>query len=332
MSTREIIKILREMSAKCEWFPILDLVEIIASYVYETPTKCIQTLTGHTRSINIVVELKNGFLASGADDCEIKIWEIPNCIKTLYGHALKVRTLIQLKNEDLVSGSWDTTIRIWRKYVCMQTLTGHKQAVCALTELKDGMFASGSWDTTVRIWKRDNERYCCTQVLRTHISVYSMVELADGSLGVAGNSKSLEFPLKSIAIWRKKDNISYDEDAVMIINGMSMVKSIIELKNNLLVSGSYDNIIRIWRLNDNYTCIQSLHDHKEVISSLVLLKDGSFASGSWDHTIKIWKCAGNSYFCDKTLVAHESLVESVIELKNGLLASASDDGTIKIWE
>ena len=36
---------------------------------------CIQTLTGHTRSVTDLLELKNGNIVSGSEDGTIKIWE-----------------------------------------------------------------------------------------------------------------------------------------------------------------------------------------------------------------------------------------------------------------
>ena len=47
---------------------------------------CISTMTGHNSWVKCLIQLLNGYIASGADDKTIKIWDNNNCIKTFYGH------------------------------------------------------------------------------------------------------------------------------------------------------------------------------------------------------------------------------------------------------
>ena len=49
-------------------------------------------LTGHTGRINSLVELKNGYLASGSDDRTIRIWDVENekTLSILTGHSNQV--------------------------------------------------------------------------------------------------------------------------------------------------------------------------------------------------------------------------------------------------
>jgi WD40 repeat protein len=72
--------------------------------------------TGHSDGFNCLIELKNGYLASGSLDETIKIWntETGDCIKTFSGHSDSVNCLISLKNGYFASGSSDNTINLWK--------------------------------------------------------------------------------------------------------------------------------------------------------------------------------------------------------------------------
>ena len=56
-----------------------------------------------------------------------------------------------------------------------------------------------------------------------------------------------------------------------------------------LVSGSWDNSIKLWNL-DCYSEIKTYSDHSCEVNGVCFSPDGkTFASGSWDRTIKVWK-------------------------------------------
>ena len=68
--------------------------------------------------VRSVIELRNGKLASGSDDCTIRIWDLEKYdgeegfCRVLEGHD-EVRSVIEISNGKLVSGLNDETIRIW---------------------------------------------------------------------------------------------------------------------------------------------------------------------------------------------------------------------------
>ena len=73
------------------------------------------TLEGHEDFVCSLAVLEDGRLASGSDDCTIKIWDlaIGACVATLEGHDDAVRSLAVLEGGRLASGSDDWTIRTW---------------------------------------------------------------------------------------------------------------------------------------------------------------------------------------------------------------------------
>ena len=55
-----------------------------------------------------------------------------------------------------------------------------------------------------------------------------------------------------------------------------------------IVSGSYDNTIKIWDANTG-ACLQTLTGHSGGVESVAYSPDGTkIISGSWDRTVKIW--------------------------------------------
>ena len=65
-----------------------------------------------------------------------------------------VNTLVLLKDGTLASGADDQTIRLWSTTTgegC-RTLTDHNHWVTSLVVLQDGTLASGSVDQTIRLW------------------------------------------------------------------------------------------------------------------------------------------------------------------------------------
>ena len=62
-----------------------------------------------------LIELKNGHIASGHGDGQIRIWDqrTKKCMEEWKGHTDRVNTLIKINNDNIVSCSSDRTIRIW---------------------------------------------------------------------------------------------------------------------------------------------------------------------------------------------------------------------------
>ena len=118
------------------------------------------------------------------------------------------------------------------------------------------------------------------------------------------------------------------------------VKCLLELDNGIIVTGSDDKSIKLWKNEIN---IKTIEEHTNSVRTFCQINSKYFASGSFDCTIKIWEI--NSWVCVQTLVGHDSNVICIISLKynnkNGninysrnptLIASCSNDKTLKIWE
>jgi 3-deoxy-D-manno-octulosonate 8-phosphate phosphatase KdsC-like HAD superfamily phosphatase len=157
--------------------------------------------------------------------------------------------------------------------------------------------------------------------------VWSVIQLSDGRLASASRDNTVK-------IWNVNNgtcertlsgHIKIDIDVVSRTVG---VISVIQLSDGRLASGSSDNTVKIWNV-DNGTCERTLSGHSEAVHILIQLSDGRLASASRDNTVKIWNV--NNGTCERTLSDHSEYVWKLIQLSDGRLASGSSDKTVKIW-
>ena len=79
------------------------------------------------------------------------------------------------------------------------------------------------------------------------------------------------------------------------------VRSLCEMNNGNLISGSYDQTIKIWNINEE-KCLKTIEPKSDFVFALVLLDDMKLACGFENNTIQIWNL--NNYSCIQTLTEH----------------------------
>jgi WD40 repeat protein len=99
----------------------------------------------------------------------------------------------------------------------------------------------------------------------------------------------------------------------------------------MIVSGLYDNIVKIWDASSS-ACLKTLKGHSGLVNSVAFLHNSKMVvSGSYDYTVKIWDASSSA--CLKTLKGHSCLVSSVAFLHNSkMIVSRLYDYTVKIWD
>ena len=115
-------------------------------------------LVGHNDSVNDMILLDGGLMASASDDQSIIIWDLTTkqTIHRLFGHTMRVHSLKVVGFNLMASTSADSTIRVWnwKTGEALNILTSHTGPVeCALDVFsQDGTLISASLDRTVRFW------------------------------------------------------------------------------------------------------------------------------------------------------------------------------------
>lgn len=115
-------------------------------------------LEGHRAAVNVVLDLPWGALLSGADDFDLRLWNLDTGTSVaLTGHQGKVMALaLSPDGRTVASASWDGFVGLWDltdPLAPPRLLRGHGSGVNDVVFSRDGTLVySGSSDGTVRAW------------------------------------------------------------------------------------------------------------------------------------------------------------------------------------
>lgn len=277
------------------------------------------TLESHRDTINCVAfHPRFSSVASGSDDCTIKIWdwELGELEQTIKGHTRAVLGLDYGGPRGaalLASCSSDLSIKLWDpadQYKNIRTLSGHDHSVSAVRFIPSGaggsqssgnLLVSASGDKTLRIW--DTTTGYCLKALKGHTGwVRDVCPSLDGRflLSTGGDHTA--------RLW--------DMSTPNPENKVTML--------------GHEHVVKCCALAppSSYQHLASLAGLKKAPSSTSTAE--YMATGSRDKTIKLWDSRGN---CLKTLVGHDNWITGVIFHPGGkYLLSVADDKTIRCWD
>ncbi|KAI5963905.1 CDC4 [Candida theae] len=228
------------------------------------------------------------------------------------GHGNKVVTCLQHDEEKIVTGVDDKYILIYSTQTGQLTkvLEGHDGGVWAMKYYKNTL-VTGSTDRSVRIWNMATGK--CTHVFRGHTSTIRCLDIITPSvIGKDAHGEDIVFP-----------------------------------EHPLLITGSRDHNIHVWRLpilqedavdevtfdsgeSENPYLIAVLTGHTQSVRSLSGYGN-IIISGSYDSTVRIWDLLDNGR-CKHILQGHQDRVYSTaIDFDRKVCFSGSMDSTINIW-
>jgi WD40 repeat protein len=94
-----------------------------------------------------------------------------------------------------------------------------------------------------------------------------------------------------------------------------------------VVSGSWDNTLRVWDLEKGET-IRTLQGHSSAVTAVALTPDGCrVVSGSWDNTLQVWDLGTG-----QTLRTFESQDTVALSADGRHALSGSWDNTLHLWD
>lgn len=276
-------------------------------------------------------------LASGSEDCTIKIWdyELGELERTLKSHTKAVLDVDfggPRGNTLLASCSSDLTIKLWdpaEDYKNVRTLPGHDHSVSSVRFIPSGaagaplsgnLLASASRDKTIRIW--DVTTGYCLRTLRGHGDwVRSLAPTFDGRwlLSTSSDQTSRMWDLSQPDSNALKQTFLAHEHVVECCafappSAYQHLASLAGVKKppaasssaEYLATGGRDKLIKIHSANG--IVMKTLSGHDNWIRSLVFHPGGKYLlSCSDDKTIRCWDLAQEGK-CVRTIEAADHFV------------------------
>ncbi|KAK7931199.1 Cell division control protein 4 [Apiospora marii] len=267
-------------------------------------------------------------------------------------HPRHVITCLQFDEDKIITGSDDQLIHVYDTQTgkLRKRLEGHEGGVWAL-QYEGNTLVSGSTDRSVRVW--DIEKGLCSQVFYGHTSTVRCLQiLMPKDTGKIQDGAPVMMPPKPLIITGSRDSQlrvwrlpeagsrryiqtgppANDADCpyfIRTLQGHSHSVRAIAAHADTLVSGSYDNTVRVWRISTGET-VHVLQGHSQKVYSVVLdTERNRCISGSMDSFVKIWDLETGS--CLHTLEGH-SLLVGLLDLRDERLVSAAADSTLRIWD
>ena len=111
------------------------------------------------------------------------------------------------------------------------------------------------------------------------------------------------------------------------------IRCLCPISNKILASGSWDNTIKIWNI-ENRSILTTLSEHTGAVSVLCYVKEGVFVSGSVDKSLIIWSKStpkSSIYSHRQTLRGHKSEIWGIIRLNNREIMSGEYGGDLMMW-
>lgn len=226
-------------------------------------------------------------------------------------HDRHVVTCLGFDDDKIVTGSDDTNINVYdtKTGALRAKLRGHEGGVWAL-QYEGNVLVSGSTDRSVRVWDIENGRQM--QVFQGHTSTVRCLQiLSPTKVGETSDGKAIMMP-----------------------------------KQSLIITGSRDSNLRVWKLpqsgdpkyfqasppQEDTDCpyfVRVLIGHQHSVRAIAAHAD-TLVSGSYDCTVRVWKISTGETV--HRLQGHTQKVYSVV-LDHGRnrCISGSMDNLVKIW-
>ena len=97
------------------------------------------------------------------------------------------------------------------------------------------------------------------------------------------------------------------------------------MKDNMIVSGSTDRTLKVWRA-DTGECVETLYGHASTVRCMAM-HGNQVVSGSRDNTLRLWDIS--TFDCKTVLMGHLAAVRCVC-FDGKKVVSGSYDNTVKV--
>jgi WD40 repeat protein len=201
----------------------------------------------------------------------------------------------------------------------IKNFVGHSDRVWNMIRTDANKLISGSSDHKIIIWPLDN--------LEEELKNLNIDNNINEEKIVHTNNVDSKEETKVLETDNKVSNfINYEK---ILIGHTNFVCALMELPNNLLISGGHDKTLRVWDLN-SYECIQTIKPAGlGRIMIIIMFNEDELIVGSENNISFINYTTGK---VTATLKGHTHLIRDLLLLDDfNTLLSGSDDKTLRVW-
>uniref|UniRef100_A0A0D9WV36 Phospholipase A-2-activating protein n=1 Tax=Leersia perrieri TaxID=77586 RepID=A0A0D9WV36_9ORYZ len=252
-----------------------------------------KTLVGHSSFVGPLAWIPpsdcfpEGGLVSGGMDTLVFLWDLHKgeVVETMKGHTSQVTGLVVDNSGDIISSSMDW----WRNGNTVEVWEAHKVAVQTVLKLSSGELFTGSSDSTIKLWKGRT----CLHTFTGHADTVRCLAEMPG-LGILSASHD-----GTIKMWALTGQAILE-----MIGHTSLVYSVDAHSSGVIVSGSEDRSMKIWK---DGICVQSI-EHPGCIWGAKFLENGDIVTACSDGIVRIWTTDNYRFCSDEDLAAFTDLI------------------------
>lgn len=197
--------------------------------------KQVSMLEGHSKSVRIVIWLRDGTLASASNDITIKIWNpsTGQCLSTFQGHDSISSLLLSADETRLISaGEYGSTIKIW-DLNSSTTVRDHTQPVSKIVWSNDAECFASCSDREMNVWNPSTAG--CLWTMNHGGSIYQICWSENGDLASLCSEGILR-------VW----DLSTGQCSMSIDSVEPSASLAWSQDGSRLISASYDSLINTW--------------------------------------------------------------------------------------
>jgi len=281
----------------------------------------------------LTVDCSNEWLASGASDRTIKIFDLASgkLKLTLTGHISAVRGLaVSDRSPYLFSVGEDKTVKCWdlETNKCVRQYHGHLSAVycCALHPTLDVLITGGR-DSSARVWdiRTKSEIF----LLSGHTdTVASVIAQATEPQVVTGSMDS------TIRLW----DLKMGTTKATLTNHKKSVRSLVVHPNEYTFMSASSDHLKKWKCPEG-KFLQNFTGHNAIINSVAVNAEGVVVSCGDDGSMYMWDWGSGYNFQKIQTIAQPGSLDSeagiycsLFDKSGSRLITGEADKTIKIWK
>ena len=283
-----------------------------------------RVLEGHDRWVlSLAISPDSRRLASGSDDQTLRVWDLdgddpkPTTLRR-FDSAV---TALAFSNDGkrIAVGTWDGELMLCdsRTGKVIRELTGHKETINTSVFDPSGKYlASGSSDDTLIVWDATTGEDLLTLHQGNEYDVTTAAFSPDGERIVTGDGEN------ELKVW----DASTGDEIETLTGHEEPVTCAAFLPDGRLVSGSWDDTIRIW--NGDKTI--SLRGHTGDVTALAIDSKGKcIVSASEDKTLRIWDPEAGKLL--EVLRGHTESVRCLAVSPDDTFIVSGSKETIRVW-